>query len=194
MKAILIALVVLFVLPATIHAQQKSDVIGEAETNWPGIDYQIFAIERIPPDRLVVGIRVVATAKAPPQGTLLGTPVPIPPNADKFAIQAGIYHPLPLSFASSVMTDELTKQTYPALRPISPPGRKYIPSAVLSTLRPGGIAILTLQFAVPPPPPPPSPSAPGPVKQTLSFLFPNAKGPIVHVPIPPPIQASETAN
>jgi len=154
----------------------------------------MFAIQRIPPNRLVVGVRLLATAKAPPQGTLLGIPVPIPPNADKQAIQAGIYHPRPLSFASSVMTDELTKQTYPALHPISPPGRKYIPSAVLSTLRPRGNAIFTLQFAAPPPPPPPSPSAPGPVKQTLSFLFTNAKGPIAHVPIPPFIPAPETAK
>jgi len=192
MKAILIALLLLFALPTAVYAQPANAVIAEGDSNWPGVIYQIIALKRIPPERLLIAIRVVATAQAPPQGTAIGVPVPIPPNADKYAIKSGIYHPRPLSFASSVMTDELTKQTFPALHTISPPGHKYISSSILSTLMPGGATVLVLQFAIPPPPPPDQLAAGH--KQTLSFLFTNAKGPIAHVPIPPPLQAPEAAR
>ena len=68
MKAILVALIVLSVLPSAVYAQPANTVIAEGDSNWPGIIYQIIALKRIPPERLLVAIRVVATAQAPPPG------------------------------------------------------------------------------------------------------------------------------
>lgn len=167
-----------------LSAAEPSSSLGEAETNWLGVNYQIIFFKRIPPERLLVGVRIVATSKAAPRGTLIGFPVPIPPNADKYAIMAGYYHPLPLSLAASVMIEDLMQQKYPALAPVAPPGRIYRPGVVLDSLRPGQNLVLTVQFAVPPPPPPP-PAGQPPAKQTVSFVFPNAKGPIQKIPVPP---------
>jgi hypothetical protein len=88
------------------------------------------------------------------------------------------------------MIDDATKQQYPTLSNISPPGKLYPPSQGLAPLTPGQIADFTIQFKVPPPPPPPEPGQP-PVKQTLSFLFTNAKAPIKNIPIPPPSPSSK---
>ena len=54
---------------------------AEVETAWPGVRFEIFRVERIPSNRLVVAVRVLATEKAPPTGTFLGTGTPIPSTA-----------------------------------------------------------------------------------------------------------------
>lgn len=195
MKAALIFLIsifILFFLPRSIHAQNDSKNLGEVETNWPGIHYQIIIFKRIPPERLLVVVRVLATPQAPPGGTLLGFPVPIPPNIPR-AEAILLYPPHPLSLMESVMTDEATQQKFCALPPVSSPGKAYRPSATLQILQPRHNIILTVQFAVPPPPPP-DPATGAPAKQTVSFLLPNAKAPITHVPIPPVATASKPTN
>ena len=169
---------------------QVASSFPEGKTNWPGIHFQIMYLARVPPNRLLVGVRLIATSQAPPGGTLVGTPVPITPNADPRNVTAGFYHPQPFDMNSSVMTDELTQQSYPVVPTIAPPGRGYRPAIILATLFPGGgSSNMTLQFVVPPPPPPP-PAGQPPVKQTLSFLFTNAKAAITHVPLPPPAPQS----
>ena len=65
---------VAFVSIGGLAAESDGAALGhtEVETNWPGVRFQIFRIERIPPNRLVVAVRIVATDKAPPEGTFLG--------------------------------------------------------------------------------------------------------------------------
>ena len=168
---------------------QDQLTLPEGETNWPGIHFQIAYLKRLPQNHLLVGVRLFATDKAPPNGTLIGIPVPIPANANPRDIAAGYYRPSPFTMDSSVMTDELTQQTYPVVPSIAPPGHKYRPAVLLGSLAPGQSDMITLQFKIPPPPPPPEPGQP-PAKQTLSFLFTNAKGPITGVPLPPPIASA----
>ena len=163
---------------------QDKPTLPEGETNWPGIHFQIMYLKRIQQNHLLVGVRLFATSQAPAGGTLIGSPVPIPANADPRDIAAGLYRPSPFTMESSVMTDELTQKAYPVVPSIAPPGHKYRPAVILETLAPGQSDTVTLQFEVPPPPPPPKPGDP-PVKQTLSFLFTNAKGEIKNVPLPP---------
>lgn len=185
MKLLIFALTLNFSC-LSLHAQENSAQKLEVETNWPGIDFQITYVARIPPDRLLVGVMLVATAGAPAQGTMIGTPQPIPANANPSDIAAGYYRPAPFTMKSSVMIDDISQTQYFPLHPIAPPGKKYRPAVLLETISPGQTSMMTLQFSVPPPPPPPAIGQP-PVKQTLSFTFTNAKGPISHVPLPPPL-------
>ena len=166
-----------------LTAQDKT-TFPEGESNWPGIHFQIMYLARIQQNHLLVGVRVFATNQAPAGGVFIGVPTPVPANADPRDIAAGAYRPSPFTMDSSVMTDELTQKTYSVVPSVAQPGHKYRPAVLLETLTPGQGDIVTLQFEVPPPPPPPESGEP-PVKQTLSFLFTNAKGAIKHVPIPP---------
>jgi hypothetical protein len=183
MKYILIfALLSLALCP--LRAQGEFKVIGEADSKWPGIRYQIYSIQRYPPNHLLLGVRLLASPQAPAGGTFIGFPMPIPPNATKDDIASGKYDALPLSMASSIMVDELTKTSYSPVTGVPPPGHTFFPTEAVTTLTPGQAVVLSVQFVVPPPPPPPENGQP-PVKQTLSFLFTNAKGPIKNIPIPP---------
>ncbi len=191
MKYLLLFLALLVAYsPSGANGQFK--VLGEGPMNWPGIHYQIFWLSRIQPDRLVVGVRMLATPQAPAQ-TLVGYPVPVPHGLTPEQIAAGDYRPLPFSLAPSIMIDDISKQQYPTLPSISPPGRAYYSNQVVGTLAPGQTLLFTVQFKIPPPPPPPEPGQP-PVKQTLSFLFTNAKSPIKNIPIPPPIPPAPSAT
>ena len=177
----------------TLLAQDNASQKLEVESSWPGIHFQIAYLQRIPPDRLLVGVILIATASAPPGGTLIGTPQTIPPNADPHDVAAGYYRPAPFTMTSSVMTDDISQTQYSPLVPVAPPGRKYRPAILLETLLPGQSSMMVLQFSVPPPPPPPEPGQP-PVKQTLSFLFTNAKSAIKNIPIPPLIPPVPSAT
>ena len=164
-----------------LSAQQKLPILGETALNWPCIQCQIYSIQHIAGDRLLVGIRLKATADAV-AGTLIGYPVPIPPGAKDYDLV--YYQPRPFSLASSVMVDDLTHQKYPTLLPApAPAGVAYFPDSVMEYIRPGQNIILGVQFACPPPPSAP-PGQPEP-KQTVSFLFTNAKDSIKNIPIPP---------
>ena len=183
-KILALLIVILSVGSLPLQAQKReARNLGEVETTWPGIRYQIFRIERMPQDRLLVGVRIVATPQAPPSGTLIGVSVPIPANATREDLLSGRYAPRPLSLASSEMIDEETEQKYRPLPPVTLAGRPLLPSVTLSSLRPGQAEVLSLQFAVPAVRPSPDQET---SKQTVSFVFPNAKGPITKVPVPAP--------
>jgi hypothetical protein len=180
--------------PVIAQPAAGADLVYQTQTDWPGVNLQIAEIDRIMKGRLVALVRIQATEKALKGGTFLGTIVPIPAGISlatqggRDAILSGRFAPKPYSLAGSTMTDELTNIRYPMLSPIAPPHEAYPPSITITTLHPGQQELLTIQFAAPPPPPLPAPGQP-PVKQTLSFLLPKAKGPIVHVPLPPPVEA-----
>jgi len=165
-----------------LPAQQPSGSPGDVETKWPGIHYQIFAIQRIGGDRVAVAVRVVATADAPKQGTLIGIKVPIPPGATKEDIKRGLYAPQPFSLAPSMIIDEKTNQQYPAVKPIG----NYIGPEILCHLRPGQAESLAVQFDLPPPPPDAMGRRP---LQTATLLLFNADKPLTRVVIPPPAPA-----
>jgi hypothetical protein len=167
----------------------QSGRFPEVETKWPGVRFQVFRIERNSLNRLVVAVRIVATDKAPPSGTFLGTKTPIPANASPADIGTGIYDPKPFSLAASEMIDDETRQKYFVLPPIAPPGLTYLPGTIVKSLLPGEATLLTIQFAIPP-----SPPGDENRKQTVSFLFPNAKGPITNVLIPSPEAVTEPAG
>ena len=164
---------------ARAQSSQGAGGFPEVETTWPGVRFQLFRIERIPLNRLVVAVRIFATDKAPRSGTFLGTRTPIPANANREDIGMGLYDPKPFSLAGAVMIDEQSGQKYPVLPSIAPVGKQYLPSATLASLMPGQAEMLTIQFAIPP-----SPPGDEAQKQTASFLFPEAKGPIAKVQIP----------
>lgn len=166
-------------------APKAIQVLGEADTNWPGIRYQVVGFKRIPNDRLLVSLLLFATEKAPVEGAFIGTRTAIPKDATKEDIENGVYGVAPFSLNSSVLIDEKSKQQYPALKPDSA-GQQYRPSEVEATLRPGSFFPATVQFAVPPPPV--DPDAAG--KQTVFLQLANAKDPI-KLTVPPADAASK---
>ena len=170
-----------------LHAQEQKASTrnrAEVETKWSGVLFAISRLERIQDNRLLVVVRVIATSKAAPSGTFLGTRPVIPPGTSQDDLATGLYNAKPFSLVSAVMTHEQTQQKYPVLPPVAPPGRKYFPSELANGLLPGQAETLTIQFAAPPAPPPIEGGKPA--KQTVSFLLPSAKGPIINVPIPAP--------
>ena len=168
-----------------IQARQDGDALGEVDTIWPGVRFQLTRVERIPANRLLVVVRLIATRQAPATGTFIGIKAQVPANVPREELFSSKYTPRPFSLASSQMVWDQTGQRYPALPPLAS-GPQYIPGAILTTLRPGQAEILTVQFAAP------TAYADEP-KQTVSFLFANAKGPITKVRIPPPEAASDSA-
>ena len=42
------------------------------ETKWQGVNFAIYDVQRIQDNRLLVSVRVIATAKAPKEGIVLG--------------------------------------------------------------------------------------------------------------------------
>jgi len=168
----------------SLFAQSARPSLGEAQTAWPGVVYQITQVQRIAGDRLLIGVRVLATAQAPAKGTLFGIETPIPPTASKEDILAGWFVPKPFSLRGAAMTDDQTKVEYHTLDP-SPTGPQYVSSDCLSTLVPGRSELMSIQFAAPPPPLDDQ-GHPTKEKQTISILLPKASAPIGKIPIPPP--------
>jgi hypothetical protein len=174
-----------------VRAQRHEEGnLGEVDTIWPGIRLQVLKVERIPANRLLAVVRLVATRQAPASGTLIGTKVAVPANIPKEEVFSGRYAPRAFSLLSSVMIHEQTQRKYPALPPADSAGRNYIPGEVLGTLFPGEAEVLTVQFAAPSEMVSAGTDAP---KQTASFLLSNAKEPIGKVPIPPPEAVDESA-
>jgi len=175
-----------FALSASgLWAQQPTPAPGNwggVDTTWRGIRFQIYQVQRIPGDRLLVIVTILATPKAAPNGTLIGV---MPPGASLAPGNGPVSaenQPRPFSVASAVMTDEATKQTYQAVPPI-PGGQNYVPAEIFTTLRPNSSDMVTVQFPIPPPPQPVDGIVP---QQKVSILLPNALGPITHIVIPPP--------
>lgn len=154
--------------------------MGEADTNWPGIKFQVVGFKRILANRLLVSIALVATSKAPAGGTA------IVGKAEHTAEgEAGT----PFSLSSSIMIDEKTSQKYAALKP-DPNGQQYIPGEVQTLLRPGQMEIMTVQFEVPPP----APNADHEEKVYVDVLLANAKAPIRLVVPAPSSDGASKAN
>ena len=169
----------------TLVAQERSgraENLGEVEARWSGIILAISRIERIQENRLLVFVRVMATAKSSPSGTFLGMGRPLPAGANLAEVPKEDLKPF--SLASAVMIDEQTQRRYEALPPVAPPGKKYLPAGFSNVLLPGEARTVSIQFASPPVPP--TIEGREPQKQTVSFLLTGAKGPIEKVPLPPP--------
>jgi len=185
MKQILLLPLIFALSVSGLWAQQlPPGILGVVDTTWPGIQYEIFAIQRIAGDRLIVAIKIEATPKAP-ETTFLGIEHKMPQNPtpqDRLEIGNGKYRPDPVSIESATMTDENTKQTFNTVQP-APNGPGYPPSSILTNLNRGEVKLMSIQFPIPPPPQPVNGIIP---KQTVSILLPNALGPITHVAIPPP--------
>ena len=180
------AILSIFLMGALLQAraEEGGELGAPVDTKWPGVRVQVSEIRRIPGDRLLFVMVLVATAKAP-ISTLLGFPTPVPVNLPK-AYGVMNLPPQPYSIAAATMTEEKTQQTYHTLVP-DPKGLHYRKSSVLTTLSPGRGCYMTIQFQTPPPPPPPAPGEPPP-KQYVSLLIPQAVGPITHVMLPLPGQ------
>ena len=163
--------------------------LGEVETKWPGILLAISRIERIQDNRLLVFVRVIATSKSSPGGTFLGMGARVLAGANPKDVPEEDLKPF--SLVSTVMIDEQTQQRYEVLRPAPPPGKKYLPAGFSNVLLPGEARTVSIQFASPPAPP--LIQGREPQKQTVSFLLTGAKGPITRVPLPPPVEDSESS-
>lgn len=184
------SILMVFLIGALLWARgDESNPLGvPVDTRWPGVTIQVPQIKRIPGDRLLVAVMLFATPKAP-IATMLGFATPQPthvPVPAHMPVQLGRVYlpPQPYSIAGATMTDEISQRTYSTLPP-DPKGPLYRSSSVLTSLSPGRGCYLTIQFTSPPPPPPPAPGQPAP-KQYVSFLIPQAVGPITHVMLPPP--------
>jgi hypothetical protein len=164
------------------QAREGEGNLGEVDTIWPGIRFQLVRVEHIPTNRLLAVIRILATPQAPASGTLIGTKVSVPPDATKQDLIEHRYAPRPFSLSASQMIHEQTEQRFPALPPAASARRSYVSSDILRTLFPGQAEILTLQFSLPPGVASVDNALP---KQTATFLLTNAKAPITKVPIPP---------
>jgi hypothetical protein len=179
-----ICLLIILLCPLSAVAQQSAKKSKfEVETNWPGIQFKLDRVERILDERLLIVVQIVATAKAPPTGTLIGIKPTVAADGTREGRQSATYELRPFSLASSVMIDDLTAQRFPALPAIFPPGREYAPSEILAHFPPGRAEVLTLQFKIPPAALRANSAS---EKYTVSLLLTNAKGPISGIPIPPP--------
>jgi hypothetical protein len=186
MKSTLLLLLTLALSLSILQAQQPAagpSVLGEVATTWPGIDYQVTAIQRIAGDRLLVVVKLFATPQTPPDGIFIGINVTVPKNTSSLFQMAdtGAYRPLPVSIDGAILTDDTSHQTYATLKP-NPSGQQYLSSQVIATLHPGEAQAMTIQFPIPPPPPSNNGVVP---KQTVSIQFPKAVGPITRIVIPP---------
>ncbi len=173
-------------LPLSGWAQQSSrsplSNANDVATTWPEVHYQVFHIERIAGDRLVLGVRIYATSSAPLAGTFIGVIVPVPKYATPEMIGSGMYRPRAVSIKSAVLTDDATQHQYQTVAP-DPAGPNYFPPEVLATLHP--LEARSMAIVFPCPPPPPIESGITPDKQTISLSLPNAKGPIMRMTLPP---------
>lgn len=191
MKKLFMLCLIGFCLPAWSQNSGASSAskMPEVESTWPGILMQIPEIKRIPGNRLLFAVCLTATAKAPAT-TLIGTLGAYPPNATE-AERLMPLIPTPYSLEGSIMTEERTQQKYEMLAP-DPKGPNYRPSVILGSLSPGQCLYLTVQFPVPPPPPPDNNGYVP--KQTVSILLPMAKGPIIHIVVPPETPSTPAAS
>lgn len=153
----------------------------DVATTWKGVHFQITELKKLPGNRLLVIVCVYGQPGAPFAGTLIGTPVPIPPGTTPEMIATGYYSPKPFTIDSATMKDELTQQVYTTVKP-APAGTRYVPSTLLAVLHPKQSQFMSIQF--PYPPPLPSPPGSPPPQPTVSILLPQAIGPIGGLALP----------
>jgi hypothetical protein len=182
MKYCVLFILNLFLLFPHLRAQEAAVNHNEVESTWQGVLMQLIMLKRTSEDRVLVLVRLQATQKAAPS-TLIGTRVPIPPGTTKQEIQSGAFVPQPFSFASAIMTDELTKQVFPVVPP-NPKALAVAPSAIMTNLTRGEAFVISVEFKVPPPP---VDSTGHQAKQIVSISLPNAKAAFTNLYIPPPV-------
>lgn len=185
MRSLAILVIILVAGGGNLWAQKASAILGDVETEWPGIHFHVFRIIRIPGDRLLVGVRIVATPQAPGQGTLIGIEPKIPPDATPADIQAGRYNPAPFSLESSTMVEEKTSRKFATAQP--GPNSNHISGEILCSLRPSQAETLAIEF---PSPPVEYDSKGQPVKQFVSIFLTKAKAEIPHIPVPLPLTSA----
>lgn len=162
---------------------ETGKLLGEVDSEWPGVKFQVTQIQRIDPGHLLVTVRIVVGPDAA-NPTFIGieSPAgPIPKNATPQEAASGKYDPTPFSLKTAILYDEGTHQNYTALSEL--PTKPFLgPNALLTTLRPGNWVQLAVQF--PAPPPPTTDAQKTTPEQKATLLFPKAKGPIKHLTLP----------
>jgi len=173
-----------FLGASALAAQGDQQPLGEADSEWPGVKFQVMEIRRVDPGHLLVTVRLAATKEAA-NPTFIGIE---PPSGARAAgnrspedAAAGKDEPAPFSLREAILFDEATKQKYPAL-PGLPPQPFLGPNTLLATLRPGGWIQLAVQFPAPPALPRETPGAKE--AQRAALLLPKAKAAIKHLPLP----------
>jgi len=159
-------------------------LLGEVDSEWPGVKFQVTQIQRIDSEHLLVTVRLVAGPGAA-NPTLIGIESSngaIPQNAPPQEVASGKYDSTPFSLKTAILYDEGTHQKYTAL-PGLPAKPFFGPNALLTTLRPGNWIQLAVQFPTPPPPPP-SDDQKTISEQRVTIVFPKSKGPIRHLILP----------
>jgi len=180
--ALCIAICTLFALAAFPLRAQTADTPAKVATTWPGVDYQIFDVERIAGNRVLFGIKLVANSGAPAV-TFIAVHTPVPKDADPSLVSTGVYGTEAFSLSTAVATNETSKETYATIAP-DPTGAQYIPGQMLGSLRRNQGFTMSIQFEIPPAKPDASGATP---KISISLVLPNAKGPIPHIVIPQPV-------
>ncbi|XHR29477.1 MAG: hypothetical protein ACFUZC_02735 [Chthoniobacteraceae bacterium] len=168
-----------------LSASSLADVgklLGEVDSEWPGVKFQVTQIQWIDSEHLLVTVRlVVGPGAANP--TLIGiesSTGAIPKSAPSQEVASGKYDSTPFSLKTAILYDEGTHQNYPALPGL--PAKPFLgPNALLTTLRPGNWIQLAVQFPAPPPPPDDQKTI---SEQKVTLVFPKAKGPIRHLILP----------
>lgn len=162
---------------------ETGTLLGEVDSEWPGVKFQVTQIQRIDAGHLLVTVRLVVGPDAA-NPTFIGIESPagaIPKNATPQEAASGKYDPTPFSLKTAILYDEGTHQSYTALPEL--PSKPFLgPNALLTTLRPGNWVQLAVQFSAPPPPPTDDQKPTPELKATI--LFPKAKGPIKHLALP----------
>lgn len=158
--------------------------LGEADSEWPDVKFQVTQIQRINSGHLLVTIRLVVGPDAA-NPTFIGIEpsggLKAPKDAPTEELASGKYDPTPFSLQKATLSDEATQQKYTALPGL--PAQPFLgPNALMTTLRPGSWIQLAVQFPAPPPPPADAVRAKGEQKATL--WLPKAKTPIKHLAIP----------
>ena len=180
-----IPLLFLVFLCATPLLALGAKPLGETETTWPGVVYEVTEIQRVKGNYLLVTVRLSVGASAE-NPTFIGVPpaggwkkrADLTPEE----LAGGKYDPSPLSLTNATLVDQITKTAYKAL-PTLPAAPFVGPNTVMTTLRPGGWLQLAVLFPAPPPPPDDgSGKAPA---QKVTLQFPNAKLPVQDLTLPP---------
>ena len=161
------------------QGQDQNVVLTQTDTTLPGISLQVMQVVRVPPNLLLLVVRVNAGAAAQ-KPTPLGNG--IPRDASVVDISSGKYKEEPFSLLGAVLIEQASGSKYPALQS-QPSSPYYGPSEIVSQLNPGGWLQMAVAFPAPPPPPPDS-NGKVPV-QKVYVVFPMAKLPAKDLVIPP---------
>jgi len=183
-QSVWISLVFLYLL-CSFRMVAEEKPLGKAESNWPGVVFQIMRIQRVDGTHLLATVWLSAGASAQ-NPTFIGiapeVDVKMYKNLPQREMDAPKFHPTPVSLTDAVLIDQTTKEQYKAL-PTLPTEPFLGPNLVMTTLRPGSWIQMAVQF----PAPPPLPAGPdGKVPaQRATIQFSQTKRPITDIVLPP---------